>query len=163
VMDAKLHGDRVHRGVSSMAPMTQRVMYASQLMSAPTLCEPMFRCNITVSSVDARASVYHTLRGRRGVIVDVSELADDEVKGLDEDTIVAYLPVAESFGFSGQLSEASGGHTFVTMMFSHWCDVDGDVSQPDSRAAKLVSAIRARKGLAKTLPIVSDYHDDIKQ
>jgi elongation factor 2 len=35
-------------------------------------------------------------------------------------TIKAYLPVNESFGFNGELRQATGGQAFPQLVFDHW-------------------------------------------
>lgn len=38
----------------------------------------------------------------------------------------AYLPVAESFGFSNDLREATRGQAFPQLVFDHWEELKGD-------------------------------------
>jgi len=169
IMDAKLHSDRVHRNVGAIIPAMTKVMYAAQLLSSPTLMEPVYKCTISCSNKEATAGVYQTLRARRAEIV----VEDDSSSSLsssssscscsnDEESIVAYLPVAESFGFSQLLSENTGGYAFSQMTFSHWRRLDGDFRDEKTMAGRIVKEIRKRKGLSTTLPVYTDYHDDIK-
>ncbi len=60
----------------------------------------------------------------------------------------AYLPVIESFGFTGTLRAATSGQAFPQCVFDHWEALQADPLQPGSQAHTLVSDIRKRKGEA---------------
>lgn len=40
-------------------------------------------------------------------------------------TIKAYLPVAESFGFNGELRALTSGQAFSQCVFDHWENMEG--------------------------------------
>jgi hypothetical protein len=76
-------------------------------------------------------------------------------RGQDEpsaDTVVirAYLPVLESFGFTGQLMSSTGGQAFPQLVFSHFEPVSGDVNDPESKAAQVCARAAAHGGLSLT-------------
>ena len=50
-------------------PTARRLYYALELLSAPTLLEPIFSCDIT-APMDCMGGVYQTLNQRRGEIVE---------------------------------------------------------------------------------------------
>jgi elongation factor 2 len=58
----------------------------------------------------------------------------------------AFLPVSESFGFTGTLRGNTQGKAFPQCVFDHWQKIKGLPLQ-DAKAADLVISIRKRKGL----------------
>ncbi len=166
VVDVVLHADSIHRGAGQIMPPTRRACYSSQIRSAPRLLEPMYIVDITVPNT-AVSGVYSTLNMRRGEI-------DTETPrpGTPLVQIKAYLPVLESFGFTGLLRERTSGQAFPQMIFSHWKMMNGDVYQMDNTLKKLVPVersptveqiikVRKRKGMRQTLPMFSDYYDKV--
>lgn len=74
--------------------------------------------------------------------------------------IKAYLPVAESFGFSSILRANTQGMAFPQCFFDHWEMISG-LPYSDNKAAEIVLNIRKRKGLKEQLPILTDYIDKL--
>ena len=68
-------------------------------------------------------------------------------------TLVAHLPVAQSFGFTGDLRAATGGKAFPQMVFSHWAVVQGDMYSTQSSVNHVITAIRKRKGMKIVGPV----------
>jgi elongation factor 2 len=116
----------------------------------------MYLCTVTVPQ-QAAAGVYSTLRLRRATIKSGEEVA---VKGTTC-TIEAFLPVAESFGFTELLRKNTSGQGFPQLSFSHWQLVKGDLNDPNSYGYKVMMDIRKRKGLKLELPTFSDYHESV--
>ena len=75
--------------------------------------------------------------------------------------VKAYLPVAESFGFTGHLRALTGGQAFPQCVFSHWSDMSGDPLDSTSKVYEVVSNIRKRKGLKEEVPDLSNYLDKL--
>jgi elongation factor 2 len=73
--------------------------------------------------------------------------------------VKAYLPVAESFGFTQLLRKNTGGQAFPQMKFSHWKILESDPLTEDSQAYKIVMASRARKGQKAEIPKFVDFYD----
>jgi len=66
----------------------------------------------------------------------------------------AWLPVAESFGFSQALAEATSGAAFSQLMFDHWQLLDGDdFRDADTKLGKTIMAIRNRKNIGEIPPL----------
>jgi len=94
---------------------------------------------------------------RRGSVTDEGESMSGGVANMR-----AFLPVAESFGFSQALAEATGGAAFSQLMFDHWQMLDGgDFKNPEDRLGKIINAIRVRKSLAPELPPLDRYLDKL--
>ena len=62
-------------------------------------------------------------------------------------SIKAYLPIMESFGFNGDLRQATGAQAFPQSVFDHWELMNGSPLEKGSKLEQLVKSIRTRKGL----------------
>jgi elongation factor 2 len=155
LMDITMHADAIHRGAGQIMPPTKRAMYACQLNSGPAILEPMFLCDITVP-MPALNGVYTALNQRRGIIE-----GQEDRPGTPLCKVKAFLPVLESFGFTGFLRQQTGGQAFPQMIFSHWQPVAGNPQVEGSMAAKIVNDVRKRKGLKEGIPDFNDYYDKL--
>jgi elongation factor 2 len=158
--DVTLHADAIHRGMGQISPTSRRVVYAGIYLAAPTLLEPIFLVNITCPQ-GIVGSIYNVLSMRRGNVFDEGEGMAGGVANMR-----AYLPVAESFGFSQALAEATSGAAFSQLMFDHWQIMGGegdvtDFKDPESKLGKIINAIRVRKGLVPELPPLDRYLDKL--
>jgi len=61
--------------------------------------------------------------------------------------VKAYLPVADSLGFNGELRAHTGGQAFPQSVFDHWEQMNGDPLEKGSKMEELVKSVRKRKGL----------------
>jgi len=74
VIDCELHTDAIHRGGGQIMPTARRLYYALELLSSPTLLEPIFNCEIT-APMDCMGGVYQTLNQRRGIVNEENQIA----------------------------------------------------------------------------------------
>jgi len=155
VQDVTMHADAIHRGAGQIMPPTKRAMYACQIRSSPAILEPMFIADITVPQ-SALAGVYNTLNARRGTVE-----GKEDRPGTPLCKIKAFLPVLESFGFTGLLRANTGGQAFPQLIFSHWQMVNGNPYEEGSFAQGIVTKVRKRKGLKEELPKFNDYYDKL--
>ena len=155
IQDVALHADAIHRGGGQIVPTARRVFYASQLTAAPRFEEPIFLVEIQCPD-DAVGGIYQCLSQRRGIVN-----AEDPVQGTPLVNMKAFLPVAESFGFTQALRAATSGRAFPQCVFSHWEGMNGDPFEPSSKAFALVEAIRARKGLRAGVPALDNFIDKL--
>ena len=156
INDVVLHADAIHRGMGQISPTSRRASYASIYMAEPALHEPVFLANITCPA-GLVGSIYNVMSMRRG---SVENEGDGMAGGVAN--MRCFLPVAESFGFSQALAEATSGSAFSQLQFDHWQLFDGgDFKDPESRLGKLVAAIRKRKGLEEALPPLDRYLDKL--
>ena len=154
--DVTLHADAIHRGMGQISPTSRRVTYAGIYLAKPALLEPIFLVNITTPQALV-GSIYNVMSMRRGSVESEGEGMSGGVANMR-----AFLPVAESFGFSQALAEATSGAAFSQLMFDHWALLDGgDFSDPETRLGKVVHAIRARKGLEPQMPPLDRYLDKL--
>jgi elongation factor 2 len=157
VNDVTLHADAIHRGMGQISPTSRRVTYAGVYMAEPALLEPVFLVNITCPT-NLVGSIYNVMSMRRGNVFDEGEGA--VAGGVAQ--MKAYLPVAESFGFSQSLAEATSGAAFSQLMFDHWQLLDGgDFKDPTTRLGKIINGIRVRKNLVAELPPLDRYLDKL--
>jgi elongation factor 2 len=75
--------------------------------------------------------------------------------------IKAYLPVAESFGFTQALRAATSGRAFPQCVFDHWEELGGNPLEAGSMANVIALGIRKRKGLKNEIPILETYIDKL--
>jgi elongation factor 2 len=156
VNDVTLHADAIHRGMGQISPTSRRVTYAAIYLASPALLEPIFLVNVTCPTAIA-GSIYNVMSMRRGSVFDEGEGVAGGVAQMK-----AYLPVAESFGFSQALAEATSGAAFSQLMFDHWALMEGgDFKDPESKLGKVINAIRVRKGLTPELPPLDRYLDKL--
>ena len=153
IMDVTLHADAIHRGGGQIVPTARRVFYASQLTAQPRFQEPIFLVEIQCPD-DAVGGIYQCLSQRRGIVTN-----EDPVAGTPLVNMKAFLPVAESFGFTQALRAATSGRAFPQCVFSHWDMLNTDPYDAESKAGKLVEQIRARKGLRPGIPGLDNFID----
>lgn len=151
ILDVTLHADAIHRGGGQIIPTARRVLYAATLLAEPTLLEPVFLVEIQVPE-QAMGGVYGVLTRRRGHVFNEEQRA-----GTPLFTIKAYLPVMESFGFNGDLRQATSGMAFPQSVFDHWQVLPlGSPLEPNTRANQIVQEMRKRKGLKVEIPGVDN-------
>lgn len=154
--DVTLHADAIHRGMGQVSPMARRVTYAGIFLAQPALLEPIFLVNITCPS-NITGSIYNVMSMRRGSVLDEGAGLAGGVANMK-----AHLPVAESFGFSQALAEATSGAAFSQLQFDHWALLDqGEYRDVDTKLGKTINAIRVRKGLAAEVPPLDRYLDKL--
>lgn len=153
--DVVLHADAIHRGAGQIMPCAKKVFQALQISSEPILYEPMYLIDITVPQ-QALSGVYNTLSTRRGIVDSINERI-----GTPLVQIKAYLPVAESFGFTKLLRQNTAGKAFPQMKFDHWEKMNSNPFKEGSSAYEIVMKIRKRKGMKIELPDFNDYYDRV--
>ncbi|XP_024545253.1 ribosome assembly protein 1 [Selaginella moellendorffii] len=119
----------------------------------PRLVEAMYLCEVSTSSLFL-GQMYGVLARRRARVVK-----EEMAEGRDVFAVVAFVPVAESFGLAEELRKRTSGAASPQLRFSHWevAEDDGDdeleMAERDEEqgggfAKRLIDAVRRRKGLA---------------
>ena len=103
LVDAKLHEDAVHRGPAQILPAIRNAIKGGMMMADPTLLEPVQKVFINTPT-DYMGSVTKEILNRRGQIVDMPTEGDMV-------NVEAKVPVAEMFGFAGEIRSATPGWT----------------------------------------------------
>jgi len=155
ILDVTLHADAIHRGAGQILPTARRVTYASMLTASPTLLEPMYLADISCP-IDAMGGIYGVLTQRRGhVFAEVQQPGSPIVQ------LKAYLPVAESFGFTASLRSATGGKAFPQCVFDHWQQMSQDPLKEGTKTNEVVLHTRKRKGLNEEIPTLDRFYDKL--
>nr|GLL17579.1 elongation factor 2 [Ipomoea trifida] len=155
VCDVVLHADAIHRGGGQVIPTARRVIYASQITAKPRLLEPVYLVEIQAPE-QALGGIYSVLNQKRGHVFE-----EIQRPGTPLYNIKAYLPVIESFGFSGTLRAATSGQAFPQCVFDHWDMMTSDPLEAGSQASTLVATIRKRKGLKEQMTPLSEFEDKL--
>ena len=133
LMDAKLHEDTIHRGPAQVIPAVRDGIYGAMCSAGRVLLEPMQKEFISVPP-DFVGGVTNLITQRRGTILEMGQDGADS-------TLVAECPVAEMFGFSGDLRGQTQGRAIWSSENSGF-----KMMMPDLQK-KVVVEIRTRKGL----------------
>ncbi|CCC71533.1 hypothetical protein NCAS_0H02230 [Naumovozyma castellii] len=155
ILDVTLHADAIHRGGGQIIPTMRRATYAGFLLAEPKIQEPVFLVEIQCPE-SAVGGIYSVLNKKRGQVV-----SEEQRPGTPLFTVKAYLPVNESFGFTGELRQATGGQAFPQMVFDHWATLGSDPLDPTSKAGEIVTAARKRHGMKEVVPGWQEYYDKL--
>lgn len=155
LLDVTLHADAIHRGGGQIIPTMRRATYAAVLLAEPRIQEPVFLVEIQCPE-NSIGGIYSVLNKKRGQVV-----SEEQRPGTPLFTVKAYLPVNESFGFSGQLRQATGGQAFPQMVFDHWATMNGDPLDKSSKPGEIVAAARKRHGMKEDVPGYEEYYDKL--
>lgn len=153
--DAAIHQDPMHRSGGQIIPTARRCMYASILSAKPTLYEPVYLVEINCPR-SVLGTVYSVLNQRRGSVVEEAITENPLVVKLK-----AYLPVNESFGFSGSIQENTSGKGFTQFVFDHWQVMNFNLNEEKSKARLILNEIRKRKGLKEQIPELNQFLDKL--
>ena len=132
--DAKIHEDAVHRGPAQVLPAIRKAVYGSIMLAQPTLLEPIQKVFINVPQ-DYMGAATREIQNRRGQIVDMSQEGDMA-------TIESKVPVAEMFGFAGDIRSAAEGRCLWST------ESAGFERLPKELQKTIIREIRERKGLS---------------
>jgi elongation factor 2 len=155
IHDCTLHADTIHRGGGQIIPTCRRAIFGAQLMAGPRLVEPVYLVEIQCPEQSV-GSIYGVLTRKRGHVFE-----ETQRPGTPMFNVKAYLPVAESFGFTADLRSATSGQAFPQCVFDHWQVIPGNPLEPSASVHETVLEIRKRKGLKPTIPVVGDFYDKL--
>jgi len=155
LIDVTLHADAIHRGGGQIIPTARRCLYASLLTAKPRFYEPVYLVEIQCPEA-AVGGIYGVLNRRRGIVIEESQVA-----GTPMFVVKAHLPVNESFGFTADLRQNTGGQAFPQCVFDHWQVLNGDPYDSTSKTRQILDDIRKRKGLKEGMPDLDQYLDKL--
>jgi len=141
--DVKLHEDAIHRGPAQVIPAVRGAIKGGMLIAGDSLLEPVQKIQITVP-MDQMGSATSQIQGRRGQVFDMDSLGDTI-------TVAGKAPVAELFGFAGDIRSATEGRAMWNTEFA------GFELVPNNMVKEVVVGIRKRKGLKEQMPTPNDY------
>ena len=143
LVDVKLHEDAIHRGPAQVIPAVRSAVKAGILMANDSLLEPIQKIQITVPT-EQMGNATTQIQGRRGQVLDMQSEGDTV-------TVVGKAPVAELFGFAGDIRSATEGRAMWNTEFA------GFELVPQNLVREVVTGIRKRKGLKEQIPTPADY------
>ena len=145
--DAKLHEDAVHRGPAQVLPAIRNAILGSMTLAEPSLLEPMQTVVIDTPN-DYMGACTREIQNRRGQIVDMGQEGDMA-------RIESKVPVAEMFGFAGDIRSAAEGRCLWST------EIAGFEPLPREMQNQIVREIRQRKGLSPEPFPTSHYLGDV--
>ncbi|KAK3149831.1 hypothetical protein QOZ80_3AG0223570 [Eleusine coracana subsp. coracana] len=152
------HSDQYNLFSGQVITAVKEACRAAVLQNKPRLVEAFYFCELTTPT-EQLGSTYAVLNKRRARI-----LKEEMQEGTSLFTVHAYLPVAESVGFSNHLRSITAGAVSALLVLSHWEAIpqdpffvpktqdeleefgDGSSIGPNL-AKKLMNSVRRRKGL----------------
>ncbi|MBX7075815.1 MAG: elongation factor EF-2 [Methanobacteriaceae archaeon] len=143
LVDAKLHEDAVHRGPAQVLPSIRKAVYGSMMLAKPTLLEPYQKVFINTPS-EYMGACTREIQNRRGQIVDMQQ-------DRDMVSIESKVPVAEMFGFAGDIRSAAEGRCLWST------EMAGFERLPGELQSQIIREIRQRKGLSPE-PYGADHY-----
>ena len=145
LVDATIHEDPVHRGPAQIIPAIRRAIYAGILLAGDTLLEPKQKFTIQCPAT-YMGEVIKQVQGRRGQMLDIQQDEKGEVV-----TLLAKIPVAETFGLANDFRSATQGRAIWYPEFAGYEKLPADLQ------VKIVGQIRERKGDKKEPPTPQDF------
>jgi len=138
ITDVKLHEDAIHRGPAQVLPAVSDAIKEAVMRAKPTLLEPIQTIRVDVPD-DLMSNAMNQVQNRRGQVLDVKTEMGAAI-------VQAKMPVAEMFGFEGQLKSATGGKGFYSLVDVSFEKIPEDLKMP------VIQRIRERKGMTKEMP-----------
>jgi elongation factor 2 len=134
LVDAKLHEDAVHRGPSQVLPAIRNAIYGAIMLADPCLVEPIQKVFVS-APMEYIGPCSREIQNRRGIMIR------QEVYG-DVSEMEFEVPIAEMFGFAGNIRSATGGKGLFST------EMKGFNTLPRNLQDAVVKEIRQRKGLS---------------
>lgn len=134
LVDAKLHEDAVHRGPAQILPAVKNAIYGVMMLAEPCLVEPIQKVFIS-APIEYIGACNREIQNRRGMMVGQEIFGEVSEMGFE-------VPVAEMFGFAGDIRSATGGKGLFST------EMKGFNTLPRHLQESIVRKIRKRKGLS---------------
>lgn len=169
LLDAGIAKEVVNRSGAQIIPTARRVIYSSFLMATPRLMEPVFLVDI-LTPEDSIIQIYKVLTRRRGHVS-----SESPIPGTPLYSVVATVPVIESFGFETDIRTHTAGQAFCVSVFDHWQLVPGDPldkkielrplmpSPLPHLAREFMVKTRRRKGLSDDVSVNQFFDEQMTQ
>lgn len=135
LMDVTLHEDSIHRGPGQVYPAIRDGIKQAMASASPVLFEPIQTIQVDCPQ-DMMGSVSSVIQNRRGQVLDM-QIEEDNME------IIAKVPVAETFGMTGDLRSATGGKG------SFFVKSQSFEQLPRELQENIIKNIRTRKALGE--------------
>jgi elongation factor 2 len=135
LMDVALHEDAIHRGPGQVYPAMRDGLKLAIAEAGPMLFEPVQTIQVDCSQ-DMMGPVSSVINNSRGQVLDMI---------MDEDnlSVIAKVPVAETFGMTGDIRSATSGKGSFFVKNQNFEQL------PREQQATIIKQIRDRKGLTE--------------
>ncbi|MGB7002613.1 MAG: elongation factor EF-2 [Halobacteriota archaeon] len=143
LMDVKLHEDSIHRGPAQVIPAVRSAIQGAILLGKATFLEPVQEVYISIPQ-NLLGNVTREIQGRRGQIEDITTEGDMV-------SLKSEAPVAEMFGFAGDIRSATEGRAIWSTEFAGFKPI------PQNLFGEKVMGVRERKGMKREMPKASDF------
>jgi elongation factor 2 len=143
LMDVKLHEDSIHRGPAQVIPAVRSAIQGAILLGKATFLEPVQEVYISIPQ-NLLGNVTREIQGRRGQIVDITTEGDMV-------SLKSEAPVAEMFGFAGDIRSATEGRAIWSTEFAGFKPI------PQNLFGEKMMEVRKRKGMKLEMPKASDF------
>ncbi|WP_292486766.1 elongation factor EF-2 [Methanohalobium sp.] len=147
LVDAKLHEDTIHRGPAQVIPASRQAIQAAMLMGDATILEPYQKVFIYVPQ-DQMGGATKLIQGKRGIILNMSSEGDMTA-------VESKAPVAELFGFAGDIRSSTEGRAMWSTEFAGFEPIPSNLIQ------ETISMIRERKGMKNEIPKPQDILETV--
>ena len=135
LMDVSLHEDSIHRGPGQVYPAIRDGLRQAITEAGAVLFEPLQVIQVDAPQ-DMMGNVSSVIQNRRGQVLDMN-IEEDNME------IIAKVPVAETFGMTGDIRSATGGKG------SFFVKSQTFEQLPRELQDNIVKGIRDRKGLTE--------------
>jgi len=146
LVDLQVSENLEQRGPTEVMRGVGKAIFGSFLTAKPVLLEPVYKIVITVTT-DLAGECSRIIETKRG------KISSFEQKGLLT-VITGHIPVSETFSLSKEMRSATSGRAFWQNIIDRWAQV------PEKLAAKVILAVRKRKGLASEVPLATRFLED---
>ncbi len=133
LVDATLHEDSIHRGPAQVIPAVRGAIRQAMIQANAHIMEPKQKVFIHVPQ-DYMGAATREIQSRRGQIIDMRQ--ENDLMFID-----AKCPVAEMFGFAGDIRSATEGRALWATEFAGFEKLQADLQE------EAIKKIRQRKGL----------------
>ena len=167
MLECVLAKEPLYKAPGQLIPAARRVCYSSFLLATPRLMEPYYLTEIQCTK-DCISAIYTLLQRRRGHVT-----LEEPKPGSPHYTILASVPVMDSFGFETDLRTYTSGMAFGVSVFDQWALASGDPldrkiklkplepSTAPQLARDFMLKTRRRKGLTEDITITKYFDDPV--
>lgn len=135
LLDVTLHEDAIHRGPGQVYPAIRDGLRQAMAEAGSVLYEPVQVLQIDAPQ-DMMGNVSSVIQNRRGQVLDMN-IEEDNME------IIAKVPVAETFGMTGDIRSATGGKGSFFVKSQKFEQLPRELQD------NIIKQIRKRKNLAE--------------
>ena len=135
LVDVSLHEDAIHRGPGQVYPAIRDGLKQAIIGAGPSLFEPIQTIQIDCPQ-DMMGNVTAVINNRRGQVQDM-------IMEEDNLSVIAKVPVAETFGMTGDLRSTTEGKGSFFVKYQEFERLPSELQD------NIIKQIRSRKNLSE--------------